>query len=137
MEQNRDITDSSSGYETTTDAVKRLNRNALLILCLLVPGAGLFSGWGAALSVAIGGILAYLNFSWLKAGVDRILGLETDRRTALILVGFVGRLLLILGGLFAMIHFSFMSLYGALLGLSIFVLAGIVEAVFLFVRRTS
>ena len=137
MDQNRDITDSSSEYGKTTDAVNRLNRNALLILCLLVIGAGMFSGWGTALSVAIGGILAYLNFFWLKAGVDRILGLETDRRATLILVGFVGRLLLILGGLFAMIHFSFMSLYGALLGLSIFVLAGIVEAVFLFVRRTS
>jgi hypothetical protein len=137
MEHNRGTTDSSSGYGKTFDAVNRLNRNALLILCLLVIGAGMFSGWGTALSVAIGGILAYLNFSWLKAGVDRILGLETDRRAALILGGFVGRLLLILGGLFAMIHFSFMSLYGALLGLSIFVLAGIVEAVFLVVRRTS
>ena len=137
MLQTRDVTDSSPGCGKTTDAVNRLNRNALRILCLLVAGAGLFSGWETALSVAVGGVLAYLNFSWLKAGVDRILGLETERRATLILAGFVGRLVLILGGLFAMIHFSFMSLYGALLGLSIFVLAGILEAVFLFARRTS
>lgn len=125
------------GSEEPLDAIQRLGRNALRILCLLIVGAWLFWGWGEALSVTAGGLLAYLNFSWLTAAVDRVLGLETGRKAALVLAGFVGRLLLILGGLFAIIHFSFMSLYGALLGLSIFVLAGILEAIFLFVKRTS
>jgi hypothetical protein len=137
MSQNSGVTDSPASSRKRLDAVNRLNRNALWILTLLVIGSGLFSGWDVALSVVAGGLLAYLNFSWLKAGVDKILGLETGRRTGLILAGFMGRLVLILGGLFAIIHFSFMSLYGALLGLSIFVWAGILEAVFLFTKRTS
>jgi hypothetical protein len=137
MLQNSDVTDSPPDSKRPLNAVNRLNRNALRILTLLVVGAGLLYGWEVALSVASGGFLAYLNFSWLKAGVDKILGLETGRRTGLILAGFVGRLVLILGGLFAIIHFSFMSLYGALLGLSIFVLAGILETIFLFKKRTS
>lgn len=137
MSQNSGVTDSTASSRRPLDVVNRLNRNALWILTLLVIGAGLLSGWEVALSVVAGGFLAYLNFSWLKAGVDKILGLQTGRRTGLILAGFLGRLVLISGGLFAIIHFSFMSLYGALLGLSIFVLAGILEAVFLFTKRTS
>jgi hypothetical protein len=45
------------------------------------------------------------------------------------------RLVLILGILFAMIRFSFLSLGGAVGGLSILVLAGMLEAFLLLVRQ--
>jgi hypothetical protein len=116
-----------------------MTRNAVVILALMAIGAVIFWGWGGALSILIGGAIALFNLKLLSQAVDQILGvgMVSEKRVNMsrFLTGYVGRLLLILVGLFAMIYLSFLSLFGALMGLSIFVLAGFLEAVLIVVRR--
>ena len=66
--------------------------------------------------------------AWMAAGIGVVLGTPTSKKRGLAMLKYLLRLLLILGTLFAMIHFSFLSLLGALVGLSILVLAGMLEA---------
>ena len=119
--------------------LSRLTRNAALILALMTLGAVLSWTWGGALSILIGGVIALLNLRSLSRAVDQVLGVGMVKGkgvdTGRFLAGYLGRLLLILVGLFAMIYLSFLSLLGALMGFSIFVLAGFLEAILLLVRR--
>jgi hypothetical protein len=112
-----------------------LIRGALWCLGVLILAGGAVWGWTMALSIALGGGIALLNFLLMKAGIGRVLEGAGGRSSTWILVGSIGRLLLILVGLFAIIHISFLSLYGALGGLSIFVLAGLLEAFKLLMRK--
>ena len=119
--------------------LKRISRNAGLFMVLMTTAAAIFWDWGGALSILIGGVLALLNFRWMAGAVDQILriGIVAGEqiRVGRFLAGYLGRLILILVGLFAIINFSFLSLFGALMGLSIFVLAGFLEAILLMLRR--
>jgi hypothetical protein len=101
---------------------------------LVVTGFFL-QGLEFGLSVLIGGVLADLNFSLMKETVDQVLAGKTGLSARRLLVGFVGRVLLILLCLFAMIHFSFFRLLGVVLGASIFVLSGFIEATVVLFRR--
>jgi hypothetical protein len=118
------------------DSVKRLQRNARLTLPVLVLMSILFRNWEFGLSVLVGGLLADVNFIWMERAVNRLLiGEEKKQSATFLVIGFVARILLILLGLFAMIHFSFFRLLGAVLGASIFVLAGFIEAAIVLFRR--
>lgn len=93
------------------------------------------------LSIVIGELLAWLNLRWMTAGVDRLLvksgsGAKSEG-SAISVLKYLFRLLLIFIVLFAMIHFSFLSPIGALLGLSIFVLSGMLEAILLLIQRKA
>ena len=112
----------------------RIQRHALILLILFVSGGFIFSGWGMAVSVAIGGVLSVLNLHWMVAGVDRVIYVDSGKGAGWVILQYVARLLLIFITFFAIIHTSFLSLMGALLGLSVFVLAGIFEAVLLIFR---
>jgi len=90
-----------------------------------------------ALSIVIGGMLAFLNIRWMTAGVDRLLGRADKGGAPGLAARFVARLLLIFLVLFAMIHSSFFSVLGVLAGLSVFVLAGMLEAVLLLFSREA
>ncbi|MGH9340489.1 MAG: ATP synthase subunit I [Acidobacteriota bacterium] len=107
----------------------RLNQIALVLLALLTAGAVLLFDWAMALSVLIGGVLSVINFRWMSAGVDRLLVQEKSLGTGSVLAKFLGRLLLIFITFFVIIRTSFLSAMGALVGFSVFVLSGIVEAI--------
>ena len=94
---------------------------------LLVAGF-FYQGPGAAVSILIGGLMAFLNHHWMVAGIDAVLGTPTPARRKQAMLKYLLRLILILSTLFAMIHFSFLSLFGGIVGLSILVLAGMLEA---------
>jgi len=112
----------------------RIYRNAVaLLVCSIVAGLIGF-GWAMAASILLGGLLAFLNLYWLTAGIDRLLGTGDKRRIGPVVAKYVARLVLIFAILFAIIHFSFLSVLGALWGLSVFVLSGMVEAVILLVK---
>ncbi len=115
--------------------LKRLHSNAVWILILLVAAGFFYRGPGVAVSILIGGLLALLNHYWMVAGVNVLLGTPTPSGRSLSMLKYVLRLLLILGTLFAMIHFSFFSLVGAIAGLSILVLAGMLEALIQLVEQ--
>ncbi len=98
------------------------------ILIVLVLAGYFYQGPGVAVSILIGGLLALLNHHWMVAGIDAVLGTPTPAKRQQAMLKYLLRLLLILGTLFAIIHFSFLSLLGAIAGLSILVLAGMLEA---------
>ncbi len=113
-----------------------LVRRGLWLGLIMTAIAGLGWGWGTGLSVLLGSGMAWLNFRWMQRGVDRVLMSDPSRQSDLkIIAQYILRLLLILATLFAIIRFSFLSLGGGLVGLSIFVLAGMFEAVILLYRQ--
>ncbi|RPJ58231.1 MAG: hypothetical protein EHM23_18100 [Acidobacteria bacterium] len=114
--------------------MKRIYRNALIILALMLPAAALAFGFRMALSVLIGGLLAVVNFHWMSAGVDALLKRAEKPRITATVAKYIARLVLIFLTFFAIIHSSFLSVLGALAGLSVFVLAGMLEAVLLLIR---
>ncbi len=114
--------------------MKRIYRNALVILALMVPAAALAFGFPMGLSVLIGGLLAVINFHWMSAGVDALFRRAESAAVTATVAKYIARLLLILLAFFAIIHSSFLSVLGALAGLSVFVLAGMLEAVLLLIR---
>ena len=109
--------------------MKRIQRNALILLGVFIAGGLIFYGWSMAVSILIGGALSILNFQWLVSGVDRVIYGDLRKGILSAVLKYVGRLVLILVVLFVMIHTSFLSVLGALLGLSVFVVAGMLEAV--------
>ncbi len=108
--------------------LKRIQANAIWILIVLVVVGLFYQGPGTAVSILIGGLMALLNHRWMVAGIDAVLGTPTPARRKQAMFKYLLRLLLILSTLFAMIHFPFLSLLGGIAGLSILVLAGMLEA---------
>ncbi len=108
--------------------IVRVQRNAWILLTLFAAGGLILSGWKVAASVSIGGILSVLNFHWMVAGVDRVIDRDSSKGAGWVILQYAARLLLIFITFFAIIQASFLSLLGALLGLSVFVLAGMFEA---------
>lgn len=98
------------------------------ILGIAAAGAGIAGGWQWAVSVLLGGLLAMVNLAWMTAGIDRVLGTGKPPPAIRTGIGYVARLLLLLLGFFAMIQLPFLKVWGGLLGLSVFVFAGILEA---------
>ncbi len=96
----------------------------------MAVATSLYQGWGFGVSVLLGTLVAGLNFGWLKGGVDRALVGGTGSG-AEVLAKYLFRLLLISITVFAMIRVPFLSLVGALLGLSVIVLSGMLEALIL------
>ena len=111
--------------------MKRIQRNAVILLVVFVAGGAVFRGWSMAASIAIGGLLSVVNFHWMVAGVDRVIYRDFSKGVRSALLKYVVRLLLIFGVFFAIIHTSFLSVMGALLGVSVYVLAGMLEGVLL------
>lgn len=118
-----------------SDDERRLTVRAVRWLGVLALAGLLVSGWGALVSVLAGGALALVNYLWLRRAVAGALAGGGQRSAAAAAAGFVGRFGLILAGLFAIVQLSFLSLLWAVGGLSVFVLAGIEEAIRLLLRR--
>lgn len=112
-----------------------LVNRAVRWMVLVAIGALVISGWGGMLSVLAGGGLAFANFILLRRGVDAALSGAAGRGATAAAIGFLGRFVLILAGLFAIFQLSFLSLLWAVGGLSVFVLAGIEEAIRLLLRN--
>ena len=134
---------AGAGNAKSATDLSRVGRNARWLLAILTLGGALFWSFGGALSIFLGGVIALLNLHWLTLAVDRILGVGggggREISEGRLMAGYIGRLVLILVGLFAIINLSFLSLLGALLGFSVFVAAGFLEALLLVAgrRRTS
>ena len=112
----------------TTSDFKNIEKNALIILAGGIAAGFFFYGFWTAASILIGGLLALVNFRLMKSGIDRMLYPGGEKRDGLLIFGFIGRLILILFCLFAMIQTAKFNLMGALAGLAIIVIAGMYEA---------
>lgn len=52
---------------------KRLSRVSLVLALGIISVAAFFASWSFLLSFSIGAVISYLNFSWMKQGVDRLM----------------------------------------------------------------
>jgi hypothetical protein len=106
----------------------------LVLACLLPLGAWLWLGWRTALGLACGCAVAYLNFHWLKRGVealaDRIVRAGKPQSGKGIVARFLLRYVLMGLGAYGILTVSPASLYGLLAGLFLPVAAIACEAAY-------
>lgn len=112
--------------------VRRLNRYSVVITLLAMPVAFVFHSLSAALSIATGAALSYINFVWMKRAVDFVVvegakGAAAGRRS---LFGFVARYVLIALVLYATIRSSVLNVVFILAGLLVYVAALLIECVY-------
>jgi hypothetical protein len=107
---------------------RRLNRFSLIVACVAVPLAWFFYSAKAALSVAAGGVLSYINFHWLKQAIDFIViqGAQGGGARG-VAVRFVGRYALIGVFLYVTIRSSALLLVFVFAGLLLYVVAILIE----------
>jgi hypothetical protein len=115
-------------------ALKRIKRCMLVLAVLLPLGACWRFGWRTALGLACGCAVAYLNFQWLKRGVEGLAERVVCAGKAQSGKGIVARFLLryVLIGLaaYGILTVSPASLYGLLAGLFLPVAAIACEAAY-------
>ena len=109
---------------------KRLNRSSLIVTSLAVPIVLIGYSAKAALSLAAGAGLSYINFHWLKQAVDFVVlqGAQGNRAPR-VLLRFVGRYALIALFLYVTIRSSALDLIFIFAGLLVYVVAILIECV--------
>jgi F0F1-type ATP synthase assembly protein I len=125
------------GCEAEAFAANTYRRIFLVMVVLLVIAAPVLwveYGRGMAFSFILGGVIALINFHWLKrsltAMVDAVAVAGKKRSPAGIILRFVLRYVLIGVALYAIFKSSAMSLYGLCAGLSLPVGAVLIEAAY-------
>lgn len=88
-------------------------------------GGAVADGWKGAASVLAGGLLSLLNARWMASGINRVTAKQGSQNVSGVMVGFIGRLVLIFGASFAIIRTSFLSVVGFLAGFSVVILAAL------------
>ena len=95
--------------------------SVLLLLALTVIGLGFFS-IKTGLGIMAGGIIAILNFFWLRNALQHILGLLPARPFAYAQIRYIARISITGFALYLVITSGWFSLGGILAGLSIIVI---------------
>jgi len=114
---------------------RRLNRSSLIVACIAIPLAWFFFSARAALSLAAGGVLSYINFHWLKQAIDFLVRQGAEGRGARgVVVRFVGRYALIGIFLYVTIRSSALQLVFVFAGLLIYVAAILIECFSVVIR---
>jgi ATP synthase I subunit len=119
----------------------RLARIAIVLGMLIVLAGSLYTSWKFVVSFLLGSTISYLNFRWMKQGVDRMLGsFAQDVRSARspsargVILKYFLRYALIGGSLYAIFRYQFFEARGAILGLLLFVAAVLVECLHLVIK---
>jgi ATP synthase I chain len=97
-------------------------KGSAALLALLTISGLLFFSKQAGLGVLIGGIIAIVNFYWLRNVLQRILGLLPSRPFMYAQIRFLGRISITGFILYLIITSGWFSLTGILVGLSIIVI---------------
>ena len=114
--------------------IERVQRIMVVISIAALVTAQIYFGWRISLGVAVGCIIGYLNFHWLKTVVDGLADLAAQSTTPVSSRGVVMRFLVryflmaLLG--FVILTVSRESLYGFFAGLLVTVAALLCEAVY-------
>jgi hypothetical protein len=115
-------------------ALKRIQQSMLVLAVLLPLLGGWRFGWRTALGLACGCAVAYLNFRWLKRGVevlaDRVVGAGKAQSAKGIVARFLLRYVLMGLAAYGILTVSPASLYGLLAGLFLPVAAIACEAAY-------
>ncbi|MCI0628596.1 MAG: ATP synthase subunit I [Acidobacteria bacterium] len=117
---------------------KRLTRISVYLGAATFAVACLFASSKFIVSFLLGSVISYLNFCWMKQGVDRLIGgfgngaSQLSRRsTKRVIFKYFLRYALIGGTLYAIFRFQFFDVKGAILGLLLFVAAVLFECLHL------
>lgn len=96
-------------------------KGSLALLAVLSAAGFILFSVKAGLGVLAGGIIAVVNFAWLRNVLQRILGLMPARPDLYAQIRFVARIAVIGLVLYAIITSGWFSLAGLLVGLSVIV----------------
>ena len=109
---------------------QRLNRSSLVVALIAVPIVFVLYSAKAALGVAAGAGLSYINFHWLKQAVDFVVlqGAQGNRAPR-VLMRFIGRYALIALFLYVTMRSSALELLFVFTGLLVYVIAILIECV--------
>lgn len=122
------MTVDESGFEGLD---RRLDRFGLAVAIAATLAVLLLHSFKAALSLAAGAVLSYINFRWLKQGADFIVSQGTQgRRASGVVFRFVARYALIGLFLYVTIRSSVLELIFVFAGLLTYVAAILIEAVY-------
>ena len=120
---------------------KRLTRIGIVLAGLTLVVGALFVSWKFVVSFLVGAVISYLNFCWMKQGVDRLIGSfgsevsPSPRRSGKsVIFKYLLRYALIGGTLYAIFRFQFFEARGAILGLLLFVAAVLFECLHLVIK---
>jgi hypothetical protein len=132
------MTEETEEFGSTDDfyahTIERVQRIMVVISIALLVTAQIYFGWRIALGVALGSVISYVNFHWLKKVVAGVADLAAQNATAASARGIVIRFLVryflmaLLG--FAILTVSRESIYGFFAGLLATVAALLCEAVY-------
>jgi ATP synthase I chain len=119
----------------------RLTRIGVVLGGLTLIVGALFVSWKFVVSFLVGAVISYLNFCWMKQGVDRLIGSfssevgpsprPSGRR---VIFKYFLRYALIGGTLYAIFRFQFFEARGAIMGLLLFVAAVLFECLHLVIK---
>jgi hypothetical protein len=119
----------------------RLTRIGVVLGGLTLIVGALFVSWKFVVSFLVGAVISYLNFCWMKQGVDRLIGSfssevgpsprPSGRR---VIFKYFLRYALIGGTLYAIFRFQFFEARGAIMGLLLFVAAVLFECLHLVMK---
>jgi len=99
-------------------------------------------GWRAALGVAIGAVLGWVNYRWLRQGVATLARLATVQAGApaprvpkRVYLKFFGRYVLLIGIVYVILSRSWLPAMAVLAGFSTLIAAVVLEVLFQLFRR--
>ena len=102
----------------------RLTRIGMVLGGLTLVVGALFVSWKFVVSFLVGAVISYLNFCWMKQGVDRLIGsFGSEAKPGPrpsgkgVIFKYFLRYALIGGTLYAIFRFQFFEARGAILGL--------------------
>ncbi|MBM3804078.1 MAG: ATP synthase subunit I [Acidimicrobiia bacterium] len=119
----------------------RLTRVSVVLGSLTMAWGLLSASWRFAISFLLGAVISYLNFRWMKQGVDRLIGSIASDATPRqlpsgrgVIFKYFLRYGLIGGTLYAIFRLQFFEARGAILGLLLFVAAVLFECLHLVIK---
>jgi ATP synthase I chain len=119
----------------------RLARIGVVLGALMLVVGILFVSGKFVVSFLVGAVISYLNFCWMKQGVDRLIGTfgvaanPAPRSSGKsVIFKYFLRYALIGGTLYAIFRFQFFEVRGAIMGLLLFVAAVLLECLHLVIK---
>jgi ATP synthase I chain len=119
----------------------RLTRISLILGSLTLIVGAVFASGKFVVSFLVGAVISYLNFCWMKQGVDRVIGSFGSEASPApggsgkgVIFKYFLRYALIGGTLYAIFRFQFFEARGAIFGLLLFVAAVLFECLHLVIK---
>ncbi len=120
-----------TGTSDESDAIeRRLFRVMCLTVALAVLASAFVAQWRVTTGLLLGGLLALVNYHWLSASVRTVFsGAATNGlRPKLGVIRFVLRYVVVVAAVYVAYELDVVSIVATLVGLSVFVVAALVEA---------